>query len=327
METLRAYRPPMLLTPKGYGAAWAWASLAVMPLVLVFIHLTLGLRPEHWAIAGLFVVLAWVGPRARRFSALGAPFVATGIAYDYLRLFIHLRGEVHVGDLHAAERFLFGVPTDAGRVAISDVIAAAVHPSLDVLCGIAYILYLVQVFGVGAWLVRRDEARVRRLAWSFAVASVLGWAVWILWPAAPPWYVDTYGTGPAVLDAAPSAAGAARFDAIFGVDLFTSFYSRSSNVFGAMPSLHVGYALLPVLATWSLGTWPRRLTVAWLALMSFAAVYLRHHYILDVVAGLVVAFVADAAVQAVLRARGRRGIAAATPVPASVEAAPVQEAA
>jgi len=252
------------------------------------------------------VVLAWAGPRARRFSALGAPFVATGIAYDYLRLFIHLRGEVHVGDLHAAERFLFGVPTASGRVALSDLVAAAVHPSLDVVCGVAYILYLLQVFGVGAWLVRRDEARVRRLAWSFALASVIGWAVWVLWPAAPPWYVDAYGTGPAVLDAAPSAAGAARFDAIFGIHLFTSFYARSSNVFGAMPSLHVGYALLPVLATWSMRGWPRRLTLAWVALMAFAAVYLRHHYILDVVAGLAVALFADTVVCAVLRARDRR---------------------
>jgi membrane-associated phospholipid phosphatase len=326
MDIPSAYRRPMLLTPTGYGAAWAWASLLVMPAVLLFIELTLGLRPEHWALAALFVVLAWAGPRARRFSALGEPFVATGIAYDYLRLFIHLRGEVHVGDLHAAERLLFGVSTAGGRVALSDVIAGAVHPALDVVCGVAYILYLVQVFGVGAWLSRRHERRVSRLAWSFALASVIGWVVWIVWPAAPPWYVDIHGTGPAVLDAAPSAAGAARFDALFGIDLFGSFYARSSNVFGAMPSLHVGYALLPVLATWSMRSWPRRLTLAWLALMAFAAVYLRHHYILDVVAGLAVAFVADAVVCKAMRTLEERR--RATPVsPARIPAEGIEEAA
>lgn len=296
----------MQLRPTGYGRAWAWMSLGVTPLLLALIHLTIGLRPEHFVFTAFFLGLAWAGPRARRFSALTAPFVLTGLAYDFLRLFLHFRPEIHVGDLFEAERAIFGVGTAAGRVAISDIISAEIHPALDLACGLTYILYLIQVFAMGAYLYFRDEERMQRLAWSFTVASALGWITWLVWPAAPPWYVDLYGTGPAVLAAVPSPAGAARFDALLGVSLFSSFYARSANVFGAMPSLHVGYALLPALATWSLGGRLRWLTAGWVALMAFAAVYLRHHYVLDVVGGMVVAVIADGGVRAAQHALAGR---------------------
>lgn len=293
----------MKLRPTGYGSAWAWASLGVAPLLLLLIHATLGLRPEHLFFVGAFLVLAWAGPRARRFSAIAAPFVLTGLAYDHLRLFIHLRGEIHVADLLEAERALFGVSTGAGVMPLSEIVARATHPALDALTGAVYILYLIQVFAIGAYLYFRDQERMERLAWGFAAASLLGWIIWIAWPAAPPWYVDIHGAGPALLDAPSNPAGGARFDALFGVRVFHTFYARSSNVFGAMPSLHVGYAMLPALAAWSLGGRLRAFTAGWAAVMAFSAVYLRHHYILDVIAGAAVAFAADRAVLAAQRAR------------------------
>ncbi|TKD12270.1 phosphatase PAP2 family protein [Polyangium fumosum] len=292
----------MKLRPTGDGSTWVWASLGGAPLLLLLIHATLGLRPEHFFFVGMFLVLVWAGPRARRFAAIAAPFVLTGLAYDFLRLFIHLRGEVHVADLLEAERSLFGVGTSAGRVPISELVARATHPALDALTGVVYLLYLIQVFAVGAYLYVRDQERMQRLAWAFAAASLFGWIIWIAWPAAPPWYVDLYGAGPAVLDAPSNPAGGARFDALFGVHIFHTFYARSSNVFGAMPSLHVGYAVLPALVSWSLGGRLRAFTVAWAAVMAFSAMYLRHHYILDIIAGVMVAFAADRVVLFVQRA-------------------------
>lgn len=284
--------------PRGWGAPWAYASLVVMPLFLALCAATVGVRAEHGFFALLFIGLAWVGPRARRFSALSAPFVLTGIAYDLLRLVMPYRAEpIHTGDLFAAERMLFPVSTAQGTLSVSEAIAGATTPVLDLVTGATYLTYLVQVFGVAALLyVRRDEGRMLRLAFGFALVSVLGWAVWLVWPAAPPWYIDVYGPGPAVLDALPSAAGAARFDDLLGVSVFSSLYARSSNVFGAMPSLHVGYAVLTALVAWSAGGWLRRATAFYAVLMAFSAVYLRHHYVLDVAAGALLTLAADAVV-------------------------------
>lgn len=279
------------LQPRGYGAWWAWGSLLALPLLLLGLHLAMGARKEHVALCLLVLVLAWVGPRARRFTALVAPMAVAGLAYDLLRLVAHWRADtIHVADLWYAEAALFPWP---GEGSLGDAISRNTHPLLDVVTGLAYITYLPQAMLVAGLLYLRSHRQMAVLSWSFALLSVLGWVVWLAWPAAPPWYVDTWGLGPANLAAPASAAGAIRFDHLVGMDVFGSFYSRSWNVFGAMPSLHVGYAVVVAAAAWPLGGWLRRGTAAYAGVMAFAAVYLRHHYILDVVAGLALALVAS----------------------------------
>jgi len=74
--------------------------------------------------------------------------------------------------------------------------------------------------------------------------------------------------------------GTARFDALI--------YERNPQVFGAMPSLHVAYPLLVVFYTWPRGWKWRVPALCFFVMVSFAAVYLAHHYILDVLAGYAV---------------------------------------
>ena len=303
-------------TPAGYGERWARASWWVLPLGLALFRFTVGLRPEHLALAAVVFVLTWAGERPRRFLAAHFPFALAGLVYDLSRLVFTRRASVHVGDLWAAERALFGVDTPAGRVALVDLVAARPHVALDLLCGATYLLYVAAVFCTTAYLFARRSPRAARLAWAFFATNALGWTIWLLFPAAPPWYVDRYGLGPVVLDAASDPAGASRFDALVGLPLFASYYAKSANIFGAMPSLHVAYATLPALAVWPLGARWRVAGAAWALLMAFSAVYFRHHYILDVLAGAAVALAAHRAVGAAY------GLAAAWQAKRSVHPAP-----
>jgi membrane-associated phospholipid phosphatase len=84
-----------------------------------------------------------------------------------------------------------------------------------------------------------------------------------------------------------NTAGLARFDTALNVSIFGPLYSKGSNVFAAMPSLHSAYPLIvffyarkttnlfftTIFGIISLGIW-------------FAAVYTSHHYVLDVLAGI-----------------------------------------
>jgi membrane-associated phospholipid phosphatase len=74
--------------------------------------------------------------------------------------------------------------------------------------------------------------------------------------------------------------------------LFGGFYERSINVFGAMPSLHVGYPTVIACSCWAVGPKWRWPSLAFAGLMAFSAVYLQHHYVLDVVAGALYGVVA-----------------------------------
>ena len=279
------------LRPTGWGAWWAYASLVAMPLVVVLCASLVGLRVEHLAFAGTFLVLAWIGPRARRFSAISAPFVATGLAYDFLRLAISWRSShIHIGDLHQFDAMVFPVPASWGATSLTELVAGLRSRFLDLITGLGYILYLPEVFLVAAYLyVRGDLPRAQRLAVVFAATSVLGWICWLAWPAAPPWYVEHYGLGQAVLDAAPSPAGGARFDSLVHLPVFAHFYQRSWNIFGAMPSLHTSYAVLTAAVCWSKRGGLRIFTALFACDIAFAAIYLHHHYVLDVALGAALA--------------------------------------
>jgi membrane-associated phospholipid phosphatase len=271
------------------GSRWVFA----VPPILVVLGLLRGVRAEYLGAALLIAVLAAVGPRSRRFAALALPFAAVGVIYDHFDLVSGLRAGIHVGDLFRAELMLFGVPLEGVRVVPSTWLAAHTHWLLDLACGFSYLAYLYEVFIVGAWLyLRRDEPRMSTLAWGFLLVNLIGMFVWLIFPAAPPWYVTQYGAGPAQLDALPSAAGATRFDELLGIHYFAEFYARSRNVFGAMPSLHVAYPTLVFLVLRERNRLGAALALSFALLVAFSAIYLEHHYVLDAFGGALAALLA-----------------------------------
>ncbi len=259
-------------------------AMAGLAAYLLFTYVLTGLRVEHGVLAAAFAGFTLVGGRALRFLILFLPIALTGASYDLFRVATSLRGEIHVADLHGAELALFGIDGQVPALWF----ASRTHAVVDFITGVSYIVYLYVPMVAAVVLYFRDQERMKLVGWSFFLTNVVGMVVYIAYPAAPPWYVADYGLGPAVLDALPSAAGASRFDALIGVPFFENFYSRSANVFGAMPSLHVAYPTSTLLALWSKGR-VRGVLVAFVAVVSFAAVYLQHHYLLDVIAGLLCA--------------------------------------
>ena len=219
------------------------------------------------------------------FAIYAAPFFLLGLGYEILRRLVRFRGEVHVADLFALEARLFPVTTSTGTHALSDVIAAHPNPVLDLVSGVTYFLFMLEVFGVAIYLFFRARPKMLELSLAFTLVNLVGWTIWLIYPAAPPWYVDAYGLGPAVDGVTASTAGLARFDALLHLPLAATFYAKSANVFGAMPSLHVAYATLVAWVVYPLGGKLRWAALAFAVSMAFSAVYLRHHYVLDVIAG------------------------------------------
>jgi membrane-associated phospholipid phosphatase len=276
------------------GAALSWVATALGAGHLALVVGTGAARWEHVAVDVLLAGLGW--SPARRFLKGALPLWLTGVMLDNQHLWLPLRGPIHTGDLWELERALFPATVD-GSVSTWPAYFAA-HPTvaLDVLSGLTYATYLAEIFAMLLMLFARRDFRFERMAWTFFAVNALGCFIYVLYPAAPPWYVMEHGMGAANLAAPASAAGAARFDALIGVELFGVFYSRNPNVFGAMPSLHTAYPVVALWQVWHLGTWWRLGAAAYGGLIAFSAVYLTHHYLLDVLAGVAVAVTACAAV-------------------------------
>jgi len=259
---------------------WGWA---------LFWAIRGQLRWDHVVLALLVAGLAYGNAITKRLFIGLLPLGFVALFYDAMRFVKNVgltEANVHLCDLRAAELRWFGVTVAGERMTLQDWFQAHSAFWLDALCAIPYGTFLYVVAGYAVFLFVRDFAAQQRFAWGFLILNLAGFLTYHLYPAAPPWYHHLYGC---VVDlaAAPSTGpNLARVDAWVGVPYFAGFYGRSSDVFGAVPSLHVSYPLLMVIIGWpkhrALG---RFLLVLFYLSMCFAAVYLDHHWVIDIVLG------------------------------------------
>jgi membrane-associated phospholipid phosphatase len=267
--------------------SWRWGSLVLFSTYLLVVWQTIGLRVEHVVVSLGFIALAWIGPRGREFSYRALPLFATAALYEGQRYWLHLRGPINVGSLYRAEQRWFGLTVNGKRLTLPEYFHTRTVAALDFICGFAYLTYLYQYVLIALYFYLRDRQRFSRMAWGFLLVNLLGMLTYVLYPAAPPWYVIKYGLGVARMDVPPDPAGTLAFDQMLGISYFQQFYARNANVFGAMPSLHVAYPVLACCASASKGRWWGWSTGVYAVLVAFSAVYLRHHYVWDVVMGLI----------------------------------------
>lgn len=300
--------------PAWWRALPRWRKVlpaATLVPYLFVLHALDGLRGDHWLIVGILLALSYGGRKFGELLKFLLPLAIMGIVYDSQRLYGDLiRGPVHVTEPYDFDMRFFGIETPEGRLIPSQWLQKRTHRFLDLITGLAYLAYIAEFVVVAAWYAFRKSrtgtskrtaewvrAYAPRLMWAFLGVNLLGFSTYYWYAASPPWYVELYGFGPARIDVPPSAAGGLRFDAITGTKLFAGMYGQSANVHGAIPSLHVAYPLMAVYYSFRIGSL-RAFSVIFWALMSFAAVYLNHHYVIDVllgwVYGLTAVLIADA---------------------------------
>jgi hypothetical protein len=247
----------------------------------------------HWEnalVLGAVLALFSFGAKTKRLLVGVLPLGLVGVVYDSMRV-VQRAGisaaTVHLCDLRAYELSLFGVTMNGERVTLHDWFRAHPSPFLDVLCAIPYGSFILVCAAFAVWLYVRDYARMVRFAWSFFALNIAGFVTYHLYPAAPPWYFHTHGCFVDMQAVASEGPNLTRVDARLGIPYFAGMYGRASDVFGAMPSLHVAYPLLVVLEGWPLMRAPWRVAaVGFFVLMCFAAVYLDHHWVLDGLVGI-----------------------------------------
>ncbi len=253
---------------------------------LVFTAVFIGLRPEHVLICALVLALWFGNDKSRLFLKTALPFWIFGACFDALRLIPDAwKPGIHVADLYRAEKLLFGLDLNGVRVTPSEYLSAHPAPVLDLAAGLFYLTYLLVFFAFFAYLFRRDLAMASRLSRCFLLLNLAGIITFQVFPAAPPWYVTYFGLGPADPATPPHPAGMLRFDDLLGLPIAQSLYSNSPDVFGALPSLHVANPVLLFLFARRLGRSWALSSLAYALGVAFSAVYLNHHYVLDILAG------------------------------------------
>lgn len=277
-------------------------------LYIAAVGLLGGLRGDH-VIIGFLGFLDLYNEKTRLFLKVFFPFMLTGVIFDSMRYFYWqgIAGRVHVAEPYLLERAWFGV---GGRT-LNEIFLEHHWDVLDLACGFAYLTYVGEYLALPILLFFRGHLdKAETFGRCFLLVNVMGFVTYYVYPAAPPWYVTQYGLGPARMDVRPAAAAAQRFDILLGTHFFDEMYGRGVDVFGAFPSLHVSYPMLAVLLAFRMPElrWARWPAVGFFLLMCLSAVYLQHHYVIDVVLGVAYALVALAAVLLWERRRTSRAV-------------------
>lgn len=267
----------------------ALSVLVVSALFLLLTGVFVGIRPEHFLMVGLFLLLFFAGKTTRKLAVALLPFIIFGVSYDWMRVWPNYEvNPIDVRGLYEAEKSLFGIHTD-GQTLIPCEYFALHHCSVaDFMAGIFYLCWVPVPIAFGLWLYFKGKRNLYlRFAMVFLLVNLIGFAGYYIHPAAPPWYAMNYGFEP-VLSTPGNVAGLGRFDELLGITVFEGIYGRNANVFAAVPSLHAAYMVV-ALAYAIMGRCRRWLIAVFAFIMVgiwWTAVYSGHHYLIDVSLGI-----------------------------------------
>lgn len=270
-------------------------SLAILALWLFVTVAFVGFRSEHILLCAAFLLLFIPCQSSRKLVVALLPFFIFGISYDWMNLLPNYEvNPVDVEGLYTTEKRLFGITIAEGAVLTPNEYFALHHCSaMDFMSGIFYLCWVPLPIIFGIWLYFKGERRAYlHFAIVFLLVNLIGFAFYYIHPAAPPWYVAMHGME-AIPGTPGEVAGLGRFDEMTGLNIFHLLYSRNANVFAALPSLHSAYTLVALI--YAIRFKAPRLWIILLAVVTLGiwltAVYSSHHYIIDVMCGIICALV------------------------------------
>ncbi len=275
-------RPDQLRTAHPF---FRWGIPVLSVAYIGALHALGGLGPEHFILIGIALTLSLWNDSSRRLALIGLPYLLYALVYDSMRWYAdYIRSPIiHLKEPYEFDLRFFGIH----GMTPNEWWQKHTHPALDLLCGLAYtpMFFIGESVLLSIWFIAKGHIRrAERFTWIFVVANFVGFACYYVYPAAPPWYVAAHGfTVDMTVHASP--AGAIRFDHLIGIPLMQAFYGKSADVFGAIPSLHIVYPFLAMVYGWRLRRF-RLVALPYFLLVCFSAVYLDHHYLLDVFIGL-----------------------------------------
>ncbi len=167
----------------------------------------------------------------------------------------------------------------------------------------ADILYLAAhlplVIGIAYWLRRQHPAAFRWYRLALLGSTAICIVVFVLFPVAPPRFLPGFFDG----------------EKNVGFDVDTSIFGPWYNPYAAMPSLHMSWALLNgwALTAFAAPRWLKALGVIWPLVMTLVVLITGNHFLLDVVAGVLVGVVSGMAALAWQRYLHQRRVAQAQP--------------
>ncbi|HLM85757.1 MAG TPA: phosphatase PAP2 family protein [Solirubrobacteraceae bacterium] len=210
-------------------------------------------RARWWVEALTIAWLCWVYDAITNLAPLRV-HAALGNGQSIL----NLERSLHLDPEHALDRWLAG------------------HHTLGLLLSDYYDnAHFVVTLGVLGWLWWRRADIYRPLRNSLVLVNVIAFAVFWLYPVAPPRML------PGFVDVVASTHAIGSWH--------TGALASAANQLAAMPSLHIAWALWCTIVVWRVSTrlWLRAAATIYPCVTAFAVLATGNHYVLDILGGLI----------------------------------------
>jgi hypothetical protein len=229
-------------------------------------------RTRWWIEALTIAWLCWVYDAITNLAPL-----RLHLALSHAQEVLNLEQALHIDPERALDRWLAGHATFG--LMVSDYYDNA---------------HFIVTLGLLGWLWWRRADIYRPLRNALVLANVLAFAVFWLFPVAPPRML------PGFIDVVASTHAIGSWH--------TGALASHANELAAMPSLHIAWAVWCTLVLWQISSrvWVRVLAVIYPCLTALAVLSTGNHFVLDVLGGLVVISASVLIVRLASRL-GRRG--------------------
>lgn len=269
-----------------------YLTTAISLAYLMLSFFLVGFKTDQLILIFLFNSMFYISNGTRRFILGFSIFIVYWILFDYMKAFPnYIFNNVHIEDLYNLEKRIFGINLHGFVLTPNEYWKLNSNPFLDVITGIFYLLWVPVPLAFATYLFFKNKQQFIYFSLTFVWVNLLGFVIYYVFPAAPPWYVQEHGFE-FIGKTSGNTAGLARFDEFFNIKLFQGIYSKGSNVFAAMPSLHSSYPV--IVCYYGLKNKLGKVNIFFFIVMIgiwFSAVYSSHHYTLDVLAGICTAIV------------------------------------
>lgn len=265
-------------------------------IYFIVINQIIHVRPDHAFLALIVFSLALGKGNSKQFLIDWSPFIFFWIAYDMMRgVADSVRSIINVIPPVALELKVFGPFFGHQVPSFFFEHFQAVHEGeilkiiLDVMGANFYTIHFGAPLIIGwiFWHTTSDRPLFYHFVYTLTLLNIMALVTFMLYPAAPPWYVYKYGLGQPIGLIEGSAGGLVNFDKLIGTNFLKSFWDTfNANLFAAIPSLHGAYPC--VIAFFGMKKF-RKNRYWWLIYPIgtwFSAVYLCEHYIIDLLIGL-----------------------------------------
>jgi inositol phosphorylceramide synthase catalytic subunit len=268
---------------------------------LLLSYVLVGFKTDQLVLIAIFNFCYYLSWGTRRWILGFSIFIVYWIVFDYMKAIPNYKvAPVHIQDIYDLEKSIFGIVENGARLTPNEYWLHHTQHWLDVMTGLFYLCWIPVPLAFAMYAYFKERKTFIHFALTFCLVNIVGFVVYYSLPAAPPWYVQEHGFT-FIANTPGNTAGLARFDAYFGVQIFKNIYEKGSNVFAAMPSLHSAYPLIVVFYAWRItNNFFKGVFISVAVGIWFSAVYNSHHYVLDVIAGIICAVVGITLYQKVL---------------------------